>query len=100
MTNRALQLMDGIMRFYESSTSPYPEEQRNDMLNQLLHIIPNMAPGMKKEFDDFVQWFGIQKYGLSGTTEDMLRKMHPWQLQLVVQRFNLPATSPAGTPGI
>lgn len=100
MTNRALSLVDKVLAFYESSTSPLPQEQRSDMLDQILNIIPRMEPGMAKEFNDFVQWFGVQKYGISGTTDEILHRMHPWQLQLIVQKFNIPATSPSGTPGI
>ena len=99
MSTRALELIEKIFAFYEESTSPEPKEVRSDMLNQILQEIPKMEPGTQEEFEDFVQFFGVQRYGLSGTTQEILQKMHPWQLQIVQQRFRIPSASPDGTPG-
>lgn len=87
-------LVEKLFSFYEEATSPDPKETGEDMLDQVLQLIPTMEPGMFKEFSDFVQWIGAQRYGLSGTTEEILHKVHPWVLQLIVQRFRLPAASP------
>ena len=98
--NKSIELIERLFSFYEESTGPCPVEIRSDMLNQIMNMIPHMEPGMMKEFDDFVHFFGAQKFGLSGTTEEILKKMHPWMLQQVQQRFHIPAPSPDGTPGM
>ncbi len=98
MNTKATDLLYKLFDLYEEATSPSPEEVRTDMLNQILAMIPTMEPGMNAEFSDFVQWIGAQRLGLSGTVEEILGKLHPWMLQLVLQRFKLPAPSPSGTP--
>jgi hypothetical protein len=87
-----------MFSLYESSTSPMPIEMRTDMLGQIMAAMQQMDAGELREFHDFVQWYGVQKYGLSGTTEEILQKMHPWQLQMVQQRFRISAQTPDGTP--
>ena len=100
MNNQASMLIDKICTFYEEATSPEPKEVRADMLDQIMQMIPQLEPGVKTEFDDFVHFLGAQKFGLSGTTEEVLQRMHPWMLQQVQQRFHIPAPSPDGTPGM
>ena len=97
--SKSIELIERLFSFYEESTGPCPVEMRSDMLNQIMQMIPQLEPGVKTEFDDFVHFFGAQKFGLSGTTEEILQRMHPWQLQQVQQRFHIPAPSPDGTPG-
>ena len=98
INNESIQLIDKLCSFYETSTSTCPVEQRMDMLDQVMDVRTKMEPGMQKEFDAYVNFLGVQRFGLSGSTEEVLRKLHPWQLQMVVQRFRIPAPSPSGTP--
>ena len=98
MNTKATDLLYKLFDLYEEATSPSPEEVRTDMLDQILAMIPTLEPGVSKELSDYIQWIGTQRYGITGTTEEVLGKIHPWALQMVLQRFKIPAPSPAGTP--
>lgn len=86
--SQAATLLDNIFSMYEESTSPDAEERRSDLLQQ--------ASGLGgQEFSEFVRWFGQQRYGISGSDPDaIMQQMHPWQLQLIVQKFKKPGHSP------
>ncbi len=98
--NKATLLVDKIFDFYESSTSPEPIEVKQDMLGQILQMLPTLEAGMYKEVHDFIQFLGIQRLGITGSVEEMLPKFHPWMLQQVYQKFKIPSASPSGTPPV
>jgi hypothetical protein len=98
--SRSAQLIESIFDLYEEASSPDALEPRDDMLRQIATMQSEMEPGEKKDFAEFVRWFGQQRYGISGNSpEDILNQMHPWQLQLVVQKFKTPGYTPEETPG-
>ena len=86
--SRATELIDNIFDLYEESTSPDALERRSDLLSQASDL---SGP----EFSEFVQWFGQQRYGIGGNDpQEIMNQMHPWQLQLIVQKFKKPSHSP------
>lgn len=88
--SQAEQLVDSIFDMYEEATSPDALERRDDLMSQASSL---SGP----EFSEFVRWFGQQRYGISGSNPDeIMNQMHPWQLQLIVQKFKTPAHSPVG----
>jgi hypothetical protein len=94
MSNHALLLVEKIFSLYEESTSPVPCEVRDDMLAQIHAMLPRLAPGEAQEFSEFVQWMGGKMLSYVGTTEDILQRLQPWALQIILQRFKIPAMSP------
>jgi hypothetical protein len=86
--SQATDLINNIFDMYESSTAPDALEQRDDLLQQASELSGS-------EFSNFVQWFGQERYGISGSDpHEIMQQMHPWQLSLVVQKFRKPAHSP------
>jgi len=85
--NRSVELVERINALFEESTSPCPVEPRADMLQQLADLHAGMTPEESKDFEEYVAWFGVFRQGLSGTTDEILRHLHPWALQLIVQKY-------------
>ena len=86
--SQANDLIDNIFDLYEESTSPDAQERRDDLLQQTSGLSGS-------EFSEFVRWFGQQRYGISGSDPNaIMQQMHPWQLQLIVQKFKKPSHSP------
>jgi hypothetical protein len=94
MDTKAQILVDKLLSFWKESTSPCPHEIRDDMLSQIHALVPTLDPGEAQEFADFVQFMGAKMLSYTGTTEDILQRLQPWSLQLILQRFKTPAISP------
>lgn len=85
---KAAVLLENIFNLYEQATPLGDEELRSDLLSQASEL-----DGPK--FAEFVRWFGQERYGISGNDPyAIMQQMHPWQLELVVQKFKKPAHSP------
>jgi hypothetical protein len=98
--SKAKVLIDHIISLPEEATSPSAEERRTDMLSQLAALQSGLDSSTRQEFDEFVHWAANQRYLANGSTGEVLQKMHPRELQLVVQKFKKPGHSVDATPAV
>lgn len=88
-------IVDGL---YEEGPSPNGEEPRADMLQQIMNLRSTMGPAKQQEFDEFVIWYNNQRYAFPGDVPQILSRLHPYQLQQVVQKFRSYGHTPEETP--
>lgn len=100
--SRSQGLMDALIEYglYEEGPSPDGEEVKDDMLQEITDLRSSMGPAKRAEFDDFVHFQNDQRVAslATGTVPQLLMNMHPYQLQLIVQKFKVDAVSPEATP--
>lgn len=97
--SKAQLLIENILSLPEEATSPNAEERKADMLNQISALRAGMDAATASDFDEFVHYSANQRYLANGTTDEILAKMHPRELQLVTQKFGKPGHAPDATPG-
>ena len=95
--SKAQELIDSIIALPEEATSPNAAERKADMLDQIAGIRDGLGTSELRDFDDFVHYAANQRYLANGGTDEILDKMHPRELQLVVQKFATPAHAPASS---
>lgn len=100
--SKSQELMNTLIDYglFEEGILPDAEEVRDDMLQEITALRSSMGPAKRAEFDDFTRFINSQRVAslASGTVPELLTNMHPYQLQLIVQKFRTPAQTPEETP--